>query len=580
MVKITIKGLILGLIMFLFMQSFAWILPNKVFLDKDIARYIGANSRYESGDEIILFRTENTKTFYISENVRNIKAFSGPVHYKDDYSNPAEIWKNINLTWFEDKITKAPFELSRDNGKYTMLNKKTGKISTIEKLSAFPASANFNVVVNNDRVSFRHTLSSANIPFNAQFKVSGEGFYAHAFDDDGSIKVNTSIKDGVLTESIPEVANLNGIIRAAKGNIIVDPVWQVGASNDDASRRLTPDYWLLAHPSEIAGSHSSWSQYGSGMRFQNIDILESYIVTTAFITFTAQSSRAGVTVNTRLSGESVADASAFADDSAAFDTRWANRTVARVDWDSIPAWTIENEYETPELKPIIDEIKALPGWNPYNDLVFFWDDYADRSTHIDFAFRDGYSWDTNPDKSPVLTVQFTIPTLPDNPTNFTATRIGIDSLLIEWITGINATKTDVYISGSEIGNNVLTKGYNIYSGTSENVTVTGLSLDNVEYGIFARSYNIIGYSSGVAIRKGGEIMTSLGFLFGMIVLLIISMIWWKRGLLHILTLGYAIALGYMAAANGWDLVFIPVIVITGIISIILFIYAMTKGDWL
>ena len=574
MVKITIKGLILGLIMFLFLQSFAWILPNKVFLDKDIARYIGANSRYESGDEIILFRTENTKTFYISENVRNIKAFSGPVHYKDDYSNPAEIWKNINLTWFEDKITKAPFELSRDNGKYTMLNKKTGKISTIEKLSVKPANAKYEIIVDYTSIKFRHTVNNLDIPFEAKFKVSGPGIISKAFDDDSSIDIQASIKDGILTEKLISVN------REIKGKIRIDPTYSISQSTDDAKRRLTPDLWDLAAVSGPAGAHSTWSQYGYGARYQAIPIPAGSEILSATWIFTAPASWSGTVCRIRISAENVADAPTFADNAAAFDARWANRNSVRIDMDGEGPWVAESIYNSPEIKTIIQQWVDIAGHQSGYDIVLFWDDFEDRSDHAGFAFREIYNWDGDSAKAPVLDVTFSVPSLPGPPNNLTATRVSIDSLLIEWITGTNVTKTDVYISGSEIGNNVLIKGYNIYSGTSENVTVTGLSLDNVEYGIFARSYNDIGYSSGVAIRNGGEIMTSLGFLFGMIVLLIISMIWWKRGLLHILTLGYAIALGYMAAANGWDLVFIPVIVITGIISIILFIYAMTKGDWL
>ena len=72
-------------------------------------------------------------------------------------------------------------------------------------------------------------------------------------------------------------------------------------------------------------------------------------------------------------------------------------------------------------------------------------------------------------------------------------------------------------------------------------------------------------------------------LFGLLpllVLLILSLVFNKSGLVHLMTLGYTIALGWFAVVNGWEIMFFPILIITGIIAIILFITAMTRGDWL
>lgn len=66
----------------------------------------------------------------------------------------------------------------------------------------------------------------------------------------------------------------------------------------------------------------------------------------------------------------------------------------------------------------------------------------------------------------------------------------------------------------------------------------------------------------------------------LLILLIISMVWYGRGLLHLMLVSYATILGFIAVSNQWELLFFPLIAGTMIIGLILFTYSMTKGDWL
>ena len=69
-------------------------------------------------------------------------------------------------------------------------------------------------------------------------------------------------------------------------------------------------------------------------------------------------------------------------------------------------------------------------------------------------------------------------------------------------------------------------------------------------------------------------------LIPLLVMLVLSMIWYGRGLLHLMGLAYVMALAWMALINGWEIMFFPILIFSGIIEIILFIFAITKGDWL
>lgn len=74
--------------------------------------------------------------------------------------------------------------------------------------------------------------------------------------------------------------------------------------------------------------------------------------------------------------------------------------------------------------------------------------------------------------------------------------------------------------------------------------------------------------------------THLFAVIPLLAFLILSLVFSKSGLLHLATLFYSLVLGWLAVINTWEVLFFPVVVITSMISIILFIHAMVKGDWL
>jgi len=188
-----------------------------------------------------------------------------------------------------------------------------------------------------------------------------------------------------------------------------------GASSDDCLRCLTyggSDYWGLTYPFYIVGSNvSDYYQFGVGMRFPGVTIPQGSTITAASIRFYCTESASGVTVNTRISAEDVDNAVTFADDKAAFDTRWAARTTTRVDWDNIPAWTIANYYTTPEIKTVIQEIVDRVGWSSGNAIVIFWDDFEDRSTHGSGRYRHANGYDNSSSETYLakLHIEYTVP---------------------------------------------------------------------------------------------------------------------------------------------------------------------------
>ncbi len=185
--------------------------------------------------ELTNLRNETSKTFDLEGRKRSCEISIGAVHYKDDYADPIEQWKDIDLTWEGNRITKAPYELTVEGQKITVRDKKTGNVSTVELLSSKPLGMKWEIVPANTSISFRHALSPDKVPFEAQFRVTGKiPLITRAFDDEGELELEASLVDGILTEKLSVIRDrLTGEVRPTKGNIRIDTSLTVQPSAKD-----------------------------------------------------------------------------------------------------------------------------------------------------------------------------------------------------------------------------------------------------------------------------------------------------------------------------------------------------------
>ncbi len=72
----------------------------------------------------------------------------------------------------------------------------------------------------------------------------------------------------------------------------------------------------------------------------------------------------------------------------------APRTTAQVEWNNIPAWTSGQNYNTPDIKDIIQEIVNRPGWQSGNRITILLEDNG--STQVSWTYRKFASRDSNP----------------------------------------------------------------------------------------------------------------------------------------------------------------------------------------
>ena len=208
-----------------------------------------------AGDsEVILLRTENSKTYYLGNNQYEYVAYTGAIHYKDNYNDPNEQWKDIDLMNVGGKITKAPYELTiYENKQISFYDKKTGSTATISlqsiggkvfnntkssftdgKVSWKDIAKDTDLVVTpfNEGVRITRVLKSTDAPAEATFDIlqTGTGITVTSqarYSDTGEpIAVTSSIKDGKLTESIDKS-------KITKYPIEIDPTLTIQPSGKD-----------------------------------------------------------------------------------------------------------------------------------------------------------------------------------------------------------------------------------------------------------------------------------------------------------------------------------------------------------
>jgi hypothetical protein len=185
---------------------------------------------------------------------------------------------------------------------------------------------------------------------------------------------------------------------------------QVGASYDDVLRIPSEaNGWYATHTQMGAGYVSSGQpDWGSGLRFTSITIPKGATITAAYLTITAKDSFSATTVKSYISAEAADNPATFANDKAAFDTRFGTHGD-RIAWDNIAAWTADTEYQSVGIKDVIQAIVNRAGWSSGNAIVIFWEDFDKRSTQSGTTVRTGYTYDASTAKAVKLHIEYSVP---------------------------------------------------------------------------------------------------------------------------------------------------------------------------
>ena len=152
-----------------------------------------------------------------------------------------------------------------------------------------------------------------------------------------------------------------------------------------------------------------------GIRFNDITIPSTAIITGAFVQFTVDETDDDPT-NLIIKGEVVANSLTFSGSDGDISDRLKDNT-ASVSWSSIPAWNTVGEagdsQKTSDIKSIIQEIINVNGWSSGNSLSIIITGDGKRTA-------DSHDGDSS--TAPLLIISYTVPvTVPAAPINLVAT---------------------------------------------------------------------------------------------------------------------------------------------------------------
>jgi hypothetical protein len=243
--------------------------------------------------DLVGLRTANSKIFDIGAGKFQAEIYGAACHYKDNYDSKIELWKDIDLTIKDGKLTTAPYELTIDGLTIAVRCKQTGSTATLtlSKIGtnilgiAKPAytfkgnkatfadiapDTDLEVIASNECVRFTRVLKTDKASLDAELDVkqTGDGLrvYYAATDADGNQLKVTSVKDGdKVTERILatdlQFTDRVGAIKTAKYPIRIDPtvtIQPTGKDNFLSGYLKTTNYSTLTTVSVLSWAEGSY----------------------------------------------------------------------------------------------------------------------------------------------------------------------------------------------------------------------------------------------------------------------------------------------------------------------------------
>jgi hypothetical protein len=371
-------------------------------------------------EEIITRRREASKTFDLGKGKKRLEAYQGPIHYKDHYDDPEEPWKDIDLTWEDNKILKAPYTLVHEGNQITVTNKRDGEVHLLELLG-YPhllwqrtrsrARAKLEgefveIIPGRSTVRYRRTIGSAEKPQITKYKIEGNLARVRfcGSSPDHPLEVETEKNGNIITERIKAPKE------SLRFPIRIDPTideYAVGASTDDIFWSDAPLHDYMRDWEHIGAGYyafyppgydpASKTYCGSAMRFQDIDIEKDSIISSAYLTLRASATRVGL-VRTSLYVENAAAPATYPATIADFFTRRANTMWLPPGfwpfWDFDTPWIKGQDYDSWDFFYQVQNIINGEDWVALNPISVFWDDQGHRTAADPTGIhRLAYSWD-------------------------------------------------------------------------------------------------------------------------------------------------------------------------------------------
>ncbi len=173
---------------------------------------------------------------------------------------------------------------------------------------------------------------------------------------------------------------------------------RVISGNDDVEQRVG-DGHILRNSSDLELTED-YGYHGDnqvvGIRFQGVQVPNCVTITNAYIEFNADESHSGDT-DLVIQGHATDNAPGFTTAAFNVSSRPTTSPAAAVAWNNVPSWSTNNDYQTPNLANIVQEIVDRDGWQPGNSMAFIINGTGRRVAES----YNGQTWD-----APLLHVEW------------------------------------------------------------------------------------------------------------------------------------------------------------------------------
>ncbi len=142
----------------------------------------------------------------------------------------------------------------------------------------------------------------------------------------------------------------------------------IGAESDDAEEYVSNgNVNLTSSDLELTyeGGSAANNQY-VGIRFINVNVPPGSFITNAYLTFNHDSDNSGAT-NLVIRAEDTDNAATFTTANSNISNR--TLTTATANWNNVVPWSGNNDYDSPNISNVIQEIIDRPGWAQNNELA-------------------------------------------------------------------------------------------------------------------------------------------------------------------------------------------------------------------
>ena len=280
---------------------------------------------------------------------------------------------------------------------------------------------------------------------------------------------NDDAEEIVVGGSVDLLSDQLDIITATAAVSSTPLARQVSGQSSNAEEQLSSGDIITASQIDMNPNQTN------AVRFTSVNIPQGAMILDARLVFTARNSDSSSTALT-FNGELAPNASSFSTScSSCNDVSGRPKTSASVTWNP-GSWSTNNEYQTDDLTPVVQEIVNQPGWASGNAMAFI-------QTNGGAGQRRAYTYNGSSSRAAKLEITYANSVTSDDqlvglrfqgigiPQGATVTSAHIEF----WPAAINAAPANIRIFGEDVDDAPA------FAATSNNISSRGKTTTSVDW---------------------------------------------------------------------------------------------------